>query len=127
MSFKTASAILRGKLAYRQAVGEALTCPLVISVIKGDAKAAVLLGIEADDSDGGQNGEDQSQNIGKNVYSVYPSTDLRQLPDGSIAYHRYRWAYAQARRLVQLRIRGLFRIDVWPHASSQCCRRDHRY
>jgi protease-4 len=49
-------------------------------------KLQFSLALSADDSDGGQDGEEQSQNIGKNVYSVYPSTDLRQLPDGSIAY-----------------------------------------
>lgn len=82
MSLKTASAILRGKWLVDKEWANA-HMPLVYAVIKGEAKASMLFG---DDDDDEMGDDEQSQLIGKNVYSVFPNTDLSKLPNGSIAY-----------------------------------------
>lgn len=81
MSFKTASAILRGRWLIDKAWADA-HMPLVFAVLKGDAKAASLLGLDDDEDEN----DDEVKKIGNKVYQVYPGCKLSDLPDGSIAY-----------------------------------------
>jgi protease IV len=85
MSFKTASAILRGRWLVDKQWANA-HMPIIFSVMKGDAKAGAILGL-SDDDDMDEDEEDNiPKNIGKNVYTVSPGTNLRDLPDGTIAF-----------------------------------------
>lgn len=84
MSFKTASAILRGRWLVDKKWADA-HMPLIHSFLKGDASAAALiLGNSADA--GGAEMEDEAEKIQgtKNVYEICPSTDLSKVPHGSI-------------------------------------------
>lgn len=82
MSFTTASAILRGNWLVDKQWANA-HMPLVFSFMKGDASAAkMLMGSEDDEADDCCD----PVLIGKNIYSIFPGTDLNQLPAGAIAF-----------------------------------------
>jgi len=99
MSFKTASAIIRGKWLLNKEWADA-HFPFVVSFLKGDKHAAELLfenklaskkrkawsTREDDDDDEVDTDDPVLLQSTKNVYSVNPYTDLRELPNGAIAY-----------------------------------------
>ena len=81
MSFKTASAILRGNWLLDKQWANA-HMPLVISFMRGDASAAkMLLGDDEDKA----NTEDKPHQVGTNVFYVFPGNDLSALPKNTIA------------------------------------------
>ena len=91
MSFRKASAILRGKWLINQEWADA-HLPLVISFMKGDAAAGAMLMGKANyfdtraESDGGSCDDVELVDGTKNVYEVSCGCDLNKVPFGSIAY-----------------------------------------
>lgn len=87
MSFKTASAILRGRWLVNKDWASS-HMPLVFNFMKGDAQAGkMLMDWDDDDDDGGSDdAEPTIINGTKNVFEVCCRSSLSDLPYGAIAY-----------------------------------------
>lgn len=84
MSFKTASAILRGRWLIDKAWAAA-HMPVLISVLKGDGSFAEMFGEGKPDTEQEKEATKVLSNKAGSVYEVGYYTDLSRLPSGSIA------------------------------------------